>query len=195
MQGSVNTGINMLRSIWTWSILWFCDQFIIISHFWGCKWRHENRFNITIMNFVFPSFSECWTYKGADESWFWLGSGDGTLSTHKFCIISSLSVPRKKKKKEDKKHQSGRKHDLSLCNLADIIQSLCREPSLHLTPVSTSSCISYSVWADGALKRQLRKSHSSFPSQTANYFYSHEMCDSDLRVKANHLQTSSWAVY
>lgn len=51
------------------------------------------------MNFVFI-FSEDWTCERPDESWFWLGSGDGTLSTHKFCIISSLSVPRKKERQK-----------------------------------------------------------------------------------------------
>lgn len=98
-------------------------------------------------------------------------------------------------KKYDKNIREWKKHDLRLCNLADIIQSFCWGPNSCLTPVYTSYCISNLGLGWLLFEEAVLKSHSSFPSQTANYFYSRETCDFGLGVGANHLQTTSWGAY
>ena len=87
-------------------------------------------------------------------------------------------------KKYDKKIREWKKHDLRHCNLADIIQSFCWGPNSCLTPVYTSYCISNLRLSWLVFEEAVLKSHSSFHSQTANYFYSRETCD---------FQTESWS--
>lgn len=117
-----------------------------------------------------------------------------TISAESCCalhyFISSCAL-----KKYDKNIRVWKKHDLRLRNLADIIKSFCLGSNSCLTPVYTSYCISNLRLSWLVFEEAVLKSHSSFHSQTANYFYSHRTCDFGLGVGANHLQTTSRGPY
>lgn len=63
-----------------------------------------------------------------------------------------------------------KKHDLRLCNLADIIQSFCRGPNPCLMPVYTSYCISNLRLSWLVFEEAVLKSHSSLPLPNSKLF-------------------------